>query len=138
MDSVSTTTGGRSGDTAGTPPAAPPTPPRVSLRPLIGSRASSAFAATTADGGRRLSVADVLVDSYEIDLRMAAMHRALVAHQAINKLLSELEMPDLPSTLLGSIEKAEELDLVDNRERRWLRHINREANDAKHGRPLPF
>ena len=50
----------------------------------------------------------------------------------------ELELPDLPDTLLGSIEEAENFDLIDHRERRWLRHVNAAANEAKHGQPLPF
>ena len=107
----------------------------VTLRPLLDDRALAAFREST---DALQCVADVPVDSYEIDLRIAAMHRALVAHQAIIKQLSQVGVPDLPDNLFDSISRAEHLGLLDPREARHLKSMNSDANAAKHGKPLPF
>ena len=114
----------------GTPP-----PPPITLRLYLDDRANAAFAPSTET---RQSVADVVVDSYEIDLRLTAMRRALVAHQATNNLLSRVGVIDLPERLIDAIERAELMGIVGAREARTLRFINTEANAAKHGRGLPF
>ena len=101
----------------------------ITLRLYLEEEANQRFPAST---DVRPSVADVPVDSYEIDLRLAAMKRALVAHRALNNLLSQVGMDELPKSLKRSIEKAEEFGIVSDREGRWLRHINKEANQAKH------
>ena len=80
------------------------------------------------------------VDAYEIDLRLAAMQRALVAHDALTRILSQVDMPsnELPSTLLDAITIAERLELINKQETKWLKFINQQANRAKHDRALPF
>ena len=55
-------------------------PSSITLRALFDDRANQAFP----QGG----VADVAVDTYEIDFRLAEIQRALVAHDAINGQLS--------------------------------------------------
>ena len=80
------------------------------------------------------------VDAYEIDLRLAAMQRALVAHDALTRSLSQVDMPSnmLPSMLLDAITTAKRLGLIDHQETKWLKFINQEANKAKHNRAVPF
>jgi hypothetical protein len=109
-------------------PAPNPNEP-ITLRLYLEEEANARFPAST---DARPSVADVPVDSYEIDLRLAAMKRALVAHQALNNFLSRVGVDDLPKSLISSIETAEALDIVSHPEGRWLRHINKAANQAKH------
>ena len=116
--------------TAASTTAAASTTSSLTLRSLLEHKASEAFAPH--------GVADIPIDTYEIDFRLAAMQRALVAHDAINRLLSQVEVVDLPDKLLDSIVRAEALGLFDPREVRWLKHINMEANKAKHSRALPF
>jgi PBP1b-binding outer membrane lipoprotein LpoB len=114
-------------------PSAAPGP--VTLRPFLNDRESAAFPGSTAN---RQDVADVPVDSYEIDLRLHAMKRALVAHQAINKQLSGVGVANLPNSLIESIKLAEELSIVSHAQSKHLRFINNDANEAKHGKGLPF
>ena len=83
-------------------------------------------------------IVDAAVSSYEIDLRLAAMRRALVAHLALSKVLSQVGVTDLPTSLIGSSKKAEEMCIVGDREGRMLRFFNKEANESKHGGVLPF
>ena len=105
-------------------------PKLYTLRSLLEDRANDVF---LADG-----VADVPVDGYEIDLRLSAMHKALVAHAALNRSLSHVGATDMPDKLVDSIAQAESLGLIEAREVRWLKFINQQANEAKHGRALPF
>ena len=102
------------------------------LRSLLENNASSVF---QADG-----VADIVVDTYEIDLRLAAMHRALVAHDALTRMLSRVDVPEseLPTKLWDAIQHAERLGLINRQEVRWLKDFNYRANRAKHDRNLPF
>ena len=71
---------------------------------------------------------------YEIDVRLAAMQRALVAHDALNRALSQVLGADaeLPDTLVASISAAESHGIIGTREARWLKHFNKAANKAKH------
>ena len=105
-------------------------PKRYTLRSLLEDRASDAF---LADG-----VADVPVDASEIDVRLALMHRALVAHDALNRSLLHVGATDMPDKLVDSIAQAESFGLINVREVRWLKFINKQANEAKHGKALPF
>ena len=104
----------------------------MTLRSLLEDRASNAF--------RTDGVADTQVDVYEIDLRLAAMQRALVAHDALTRVLCQVDVPvgELPGKLLDAIAKAEGLSVISSKEVKQLKWINREANKAKHDRPLPF
>ena len=80
------------------------------------------------------------VDAYELELRLAAMQRALVAHDALNRRLSQVDVPstELPDKLMDGITLAERLALISNQEAKCLKWINQEANKAKHGGALPF
>ena len=78
------------------------------------------------------------MDGYEIDIRLSAMHKALVAHDALNRSLSHVGATDMPDKPVDSIAQAESLGLIEAREVRWLKFINQQANEAKHGRALPF
>ena len=119
----------------GTPLPAPSLPPTVTLRLFLDGRAAAAFPHSTET---RLDVADVPVNCYEIDLRLAAMRRALMAHQSLNTMLSQTGVVDLPTKLIDSIHMTESLGITDHQQGKWLRHFNQEANEAKHGRGLPF
>ena len=97
----------------------------MTLRALLGASASAVFA----DHG----VADVLVSRFEIDARLSAMQKALVAHDAINRLLSRVGVTDMPDKLLDSTEMAAHEQIIGAREIKWLKSINTQANEAKHG-----
>jgi hypothetical protein len=97
------------------------------LRTLLDARQSEVFGA----------VADVVIDTGSIDNRLAAMHRALVAHDALCAYLASVDVPMPIVTLIDAIKKATELGLITEREKRWLQYFNFEANRAKH-RGLPF
>ena len=62
------------------------------------------------DGG----VADIKVDRYEADQHLAAMKRALVAHDALCRMLSQVEVPaeNLPTKLWNAIHDAQRLGLI--------------------------
>ena len=112
----------------GRPP--PHSTDRLTLRAFLGDKASAAF--------QKNGVADVPVSTFEIDARLSAMQKALVAHDAINRSLSNVGATEMPDKLLTSIEKAEQIGILDVREVRWLKSINKQANEAKHGKGLPF
>ncbi len=102
----------------------------MTLRALLDSRQTAAFAA---DG-----VADIEVPMVEVDKRLAAMQRGLVAHDAVKRRLQEVGVTTPPEKLAEAIAKAHELGLVGGRERRHLLFFNREANRAKHEGTFPF
>jgi hypothetical protein len=102
----------------------------MTLRALLDSRQTAAFAA---DG-----VADIEVPMVEVDKRLAAMQRGLVAHDAVKRRLQEVGVTTPPEKLAEAIAKAHELGLVGVRERRHLLFFNREANRAKHEGTFPF
>ena len=100
----------------------------MALRALLDGRASRAFPL----GG----VADVAIDFDRVHERLADMHRALVAHDALLVLLVRVGSPT-PSSLLDAILFAEDLQLISRTEARWLKYYNRAANRAKH-ESFPF
>ena len=100
----------------------------ITLRPFLDEHISMHFVSTA----QQPSVADTPIMSHDIDVRLAKMRRALIAHQALNTMLDKVGVVDLPRYLIKSIEKAEDFGLVSYEEGRWLRHINDSANDAKH------
>ena len=105
----------------------------TTLRTLLDERANAAFV----EGG----IADTVVTSESnIHFRIAAMHRALVAHDALVSMISLTGAGEGPwqSTLLNAIEKALEGGLISPRESKYLKYFNTEANRAKHDRALPF
>jgi hypothetical protein len=101
----------------------------MTLRALLDARQNSAFA----EGG----VADIEVPMAEVDRRLAAMQRGLVAHDALKQRLQQVGVTP-PDKLADAAWKAHELGLVGERERRNLLFFNREANRAKHDHALPF
>ena len=110
-----------------------------SLRSLLepGSREDRAFKAEGPDG--TLGTADVPVDMESVHVKLAHMHRGLVAHDALNqKIVDGGGQPC--HKLLGAIERALDMNKISQPEARWLRHFNREANKAKHDffRAAPF
>ena len=76
-------------------------------------------------------VADVPVDGSEIDVRLSLMHKALVAHDALNRSPLHVGATDMPDKLVDSIAQAESIGLIN-------KFINTQANEAKHGPALPF
>ena len=104
----------------------------LTLRTLLEEKDSEDF--------RPGGVADVPVDAFEVDHRLAAMQQALVAHDAMIRMLSQVDMParDLPNRLVDAIAKAEELELIHRKEVKCLKRINSMANKAKHNPALPF
>ena len=96
----------------------------TNLRMLLGDgRQSSAFVS----GG----AADVQVDAQGVHQKLNAIHRALVAHDAINQMLALEGIQPCPK-LLEAIEKARSLEVITSREERLLKYFNQEANKAKH------
>ena len=100
------------------------------LRPKLEEteRIQSAFR-TSED---RISVADVDVPAYDIELRLAKIRRALIAHAAVNRLLARVGITNSPTKMIDAIHKGEDLGVVDVEEGKWLRHFNKAANEAKH------
>ena len=97
----------------------------ASLRALLESNQSRIF---KTDG-----VADYLIDTADIDARLAAIHRALVAHQALNQALREIRGEDgQRDKFLDAIQQCLEEQCITNAEARWLKHFNNRANEAKH------
>ena len=96
----------------------------ASLRVLLESRYQNLV--FTTDG-----VADVQVNTADIETRLAAMHRALVAHAALNQLL-ELSGADRCDKLIDAINEALERELITHREAYMLNAFNTMANEAKH------
>ena len=75
--------------------------------------------------------ADILVDVNVVHVKISAIHRALVAHEALNHLLTCMaqspcgEFPE-------AIAHARATLVITGREARWLKHFDAEANQAKH------
>ena len=82
-------------------------------------------------------IADIPVNEFKMDKRLAAMQRALVAHDALTIQLKKVDA-EAPTTLKDAIAKASELDLIVPEEVRYLKFFNKEANSAKHDLTLPF
>ena len=109
-----------------------------SLRLYPDERQNDAFA----DGG----IADVLVTSPNgIHARLTALHRALILHDALVQLIkvatvdyNSTEGGEFENRLLIAIQRALELRLITEREARYCRFFNAEANRAKHNQNLPF
>jgi len=118
---------------AGAPPARhvivpppPPEPPQMTLRSLLEPEASRAFE----PGG----VADLPLGNFSaMDRRLALMQRALVAHDALSAALRFSGVSHTPDKLLGAINEAERAMIITKKESKWLKHLNRSANEAKHG-----
>ena len=88
---------------------------------------------------REGGVADVVLGSSQVHHKLSAMHRGLVAHDALNaSLLVEGISPR--DKLVDAIQCARDRNIITGAEARWLRHFNHLANLAKHlcMRALPF
>ena len=75
--------------------------------------------------------ADILVDVNAVHLKLNAIHRALVAHEALNHLLTCVGQTPC-STLSEAIIQGRTHQAINQREERWLKYFNVEANKAKH------
>ena len=96
----------------------------TTLRDLLADdRQNSAFA--------EMGAADIHVDLDVVHLKINAIHRALVAHEALNNLLTCMGKATCQTFQLA-IAKARALMLISPEEQRWLKHFNAEANAAKH------
>ena len=101
----------------------------LTLRVFLNAQANAVFV--------QEGVADVKVDRQEIDWSLSAMYTGLVAHRAVNLALSHI-VPSTPSKLLDSIAMAEKEAIISHKEAKWLKHINAQANKAKHASVMPF
>ena len=96
----------------------------TTLRSLLGDRRqNNAFVPEGA--------ADILVDVNAVHLKINAIHRALVAHEALNHLLTCVGQTPC-QTLSEAIAKARVNMVITAGETRWLKYFNVEANKAKH------
>ena len=96
----------------------------TTLRVLLGElRADNAF---VEDGA-----ADVLVDVAPVHYEINAIHRALVAHLALDHCLTCMAQTHC-RTLSEAIAQARASQLITAGEHRWLKHFNVEANKATH------
>ena len=79
------------------------------------------------------------MDVGDIHHKLSSMHRALVAHDALNKSLQFAGIPPLDK-LLDAIKVARDQRLISKVEAKWLRYFNQVANEAKHhcATALPF
>ena len=111
-----------------------------SLRLLLNNEETVAFVEN--------GVADILVpDSGDIHIRLAALHKGLVLHDALVQLLRLAITPehspaltgqnDWEEKLIAAIDLARELHLISPSEARYCRFFNAEANRAKRNR-FPF
>ena len=112
------------------PADAEPDDDSLALRELLEADASWRFR----DGG----VADVPISRAQLDRRLAAIQRGLVAHAALNLQLSIVD-PEAqpPRSLREAIDRAKREQLITDAEWRWLSNINLAANAAKHETGLP-
>ena len=117
-------------------PSPSPSQPRptehFTLRSLLEPRASDRFS--------RGGIADIEIENAELMQRLSAMQAGLVAHQSLAKRLSDLGTPasEMPKSLQEAIGRALHLGIITDGERKWLMHINAQANTAKHQVLWPF
>ena len=83
----------------------------------------------------RISVADIDVPEDDIQVRLAIIRLALIAHAALNTLLTRVGVDEVPTKMIDAISKGESLQVVTFAEGRVLRQINSAANNAKHRLP---
>ena len=96
----------------------------TTLRDLLADdRQNRAFA--------EMGAADILVNLDAVHLKINAMHRALVAHEALNHLLTCVGQTPC-QTLSEAIAQARASRVITRGEERWLKYFNVEANKAKH------
>ena len=76
-------------------------------------------------------VADVLVPAATMEHRVKTMSAAIVAHAALTTVMETLNVEPC-SSMWVAIEKAQEVDLVSEKDLRALKALNREANACKH------
>ena len=76
-------------------------------------------------------IADVLISSTEIEKKLAAIHRALVAHVVLNTMLGT-QAVNQHEQFLDAMKAATEHEVITRREARWLKSFSRAANAAKH------
>jgi hypothetical protein len=96
----------------------------TTLRDLLADdRQNSAFA--------EMGAAYIQVHLDAVHLNINAMHRALVAHEALNNMMTCMGQSTCQTFKLA-IAKARALMLISPEEQRWLKHFNVEANAAKH------
>ena len=74
---------------------------------------------------------NVLVDAAPVHYKINAIHRALVAHSALNHCLTCMDHRPC-GTLSEAIAQARTYEIITAAEQRWLKHFNAEANKAKH------
>jgi hypothetical protein len=88
----------------------------------------------------RGGIADIEIENAELMQRLSAMQAGLVAHQSLAKRLSDLGTPasEMPKSLQEAIGRALHLGIITDGERKWLMHINAQANTAKHQVLWPF
>ena len=97
----------------------------ICLRELLDSDVGSRFQA----GG----IVDAPVHRAELDLRLAAIQRGLVAHAALCQALRMLDpTAQPPRSLAEAIDRALVDKVIHRDEVGWLKHINATANEAKH------
>ena len=105
--------------------------PGLNLRNELPQRAVRAF-----NNG---PLADIILSDRSLNLRLAEMRRALVAHDALCFMLAEVGVEMPIGTLVTAISEALKLELITTSEARWLRYFNYAASQAKHhGIGLPF
>ena len=86
---------------------------------------------------RRGGIADIQVDDTDLLEKASVIHRALVAHAALNERL-KVENWEPQDTLSRAIHECISLGktlrepILNKSEARWLRNFNKRANEAKH------
>ena len=97
----------------------------IRLRDLLDSDVAAKF--------RTDSIVDIPVAMAQLERRLAAMQRGLVAHSVLCEALARLEPhTQSPASLSAAIRKAELHQLLTGTEANWLRWFNETANNAKH------
>ena len=75
--------------------------------------------------------ADILVDVNVVHVKISAIHRALVAHEALNHLLTCMAQSPC-GKFPEAIAQARATLVISRGEERWSKHFNAEANKAEH------
>ena len=97
----------------------------IRLRDLLDSDEAANF--------RTDFIVDIPVPMAQLERRLAAMQRGLVAHSVLCEALARLEPhTQSPASLSAAITKAEVHQLLTGTEVKWLRWFNDTANNAKH------